>query len=282
MIKLVAMDFDLTMFDYRKPADTRVLTTWFETLTREGVMVGTASGRTLESLRHELGAIGMGWGVPFPSFAIVEEGVVLGGDGTAWPGLERRNEDRGARIHEGNLKLRPLFEMGMEWALTEKIHVERRIEAGAHGINMAFNTPENAERVRRRMMEDLESFGGEDFRLVRNHHIVIGLPEGCDKGTAVSDLANALKVPASQTLVIGDNLNDLCMFDAMHGFEVATVGNGVLEAREAVLARGGYVAKGEIAFGVVEIFEKVFGGMGDEEGEGEAEDGFLTGMKRIF
>jgi HAD superfamily hydrolase (TIGR01484 family) len=255
MIKLVAMDFDLTMFDYKRPADTRVLLGWFEALTKAGVMVGTASGRTAASLRHEIEAIGMAWNRPFPSFTIVEEGVILTHEGVAWPGLATRNEDRGAQIYEGNLRLRPLFELGVDWALKEGIPLERRIETGAHGINVVFNTPENAERVRRRMMTELP---GEEFNLVRNHHIVIGLPVGCAKGDAVSDLAQALKVPAIQTLVIGDNLNDLCMFEAAHGFQTATVGNGLPEVKAAVAGRAGYVARGEIAFGVAEVFERYF------------------------
>jgi hydroxymethylpyrimidine pyrophosphatase-like HAD family hydrolase len=256
-IKLVAMDFDLTVFDYRNPAAMLLLAPWFDALTKAGVMIGTASGRTIESLRHETTKIGMEWGRPFPSFSIVEEGVILTPEGEPWPGLALRNLDRSARIMASNAKLGPLFKSAVTWAAARDIPLEREIQMGDHGVNVVFDTPENAERVRQYLLKQIPDTSG--WRIARNHHIVIGLPEGSDKGVAVRDLAQHLRIPAIETLVIGDNLNDLCMFDAEHAFQTATVGNAVPEAKAAVVSRAGYLARGQIAHGVAEIFGHVFG-----------------------
>ena len=257
MIKLIALDFDLTIYDYRRPADTLHLRSWFERLSSQGVLVGTASGRTFESLRHEITAIGMEWGKPFPSFAIVEEGVILSPDGEPWPGLDQRNRDRALVIDDMNARLLPHFESAANWATANQISIERAISTGPFGINVVFDTPANAERVRQQLLTQVPR--DWNCRISRNHHIGLGLPIGSEKGQAVSDLVRRLNLSNHEALVVGDNLNDLCMLDSHHGFRTATVGNAVPEVRNAIAVNGGVQAEGHIAFGVAEIFAAHFG-----------------------
>ena len=77
-----------------------------------------------------------------------------------------------------------------------------------------------------------ETYYGADGRL----HSLCILPRDADKGTALKFVARKLEIPLDQVLAIGDNPNDVPMFDAA-GVSVA-MGNAPIEVRAAATVVG--------------------------------------------
>lgn len=252
--RLVALDFDLTIYDHANPKDTLRLQPVFEELARRGVLAGSATGRTLAELRQPLEDIGFAWTAPFPAFAICSEGEIRKTDGTDWPGAEAWNRERRVKVDAANLQLKPLFEEMVAWADARGIGLARGIVADASGINVAFDNPPAAERV----IAEFSARVAGPWHLSRNHHLVLARPHGTHKGHALDRFARILGLQPAEVLAIGDNLNDRCMLFEGLGFTPATVSNAVEEIREGVRAAGGFVATEPFARGVEQVLRRTF------------------------
>jgi len=254
-IRCVALDFDLTLFDYKSPADTKILIPWFEKLHELGVQAGIASGRTLESLRYELDKLDMAWMRPFPAFVIHEESIIFSpateGDFLAW------NSARGQETQRVSALVRPYFEECAARCTQEAIGIEEGVSESHAGVTLVLETPAAAERQRLLLAEATKDLSA--VRLSRNHHILMATHADYHKGSALHHWAGLEGVPPSRVLAIGDNLNDLCLFETQWGFHCATVGNADPHVKARIRERSGHLATQEIAFGVAEIFECYFG-----------------------
>lgn len=251
-IRCVALDFDLTIFDYRQPEDTRILAPWFALLASRGIQVGIASGRTVESLRFELEKLSMPWMSPFPAFAIHEEAHIHSPEPSAliaeWNQSSLETMDRFAR------RVRPYFEACAAQCAREGIPILEMPGQSPAGVTMVLETPAAAEALR--LSLSASTAHEHDLRVARNHHILMATPASLHKGAALGHFCRSSGIDPLETLAIGDNLNDLCLFE--QGFRCATVQNADPLVKEAVLARQGFVAPRPIAFGVLEIFEHHF------------------------
>ena len=251
-IRVIATDFDLTVYDYRDPSAMRSLETLFADLDRRGIMIGLASGRERESLLEELIKIGFEWGRPYPHFVICSEGEILRTDGRDWPGAEAWNAERLKKVKLWHDIIEARLDCAVSWASRRSIPLTRAVRKTAGGVDVVFDTPENAERVRKWI---LDKFGDDGRQTVvsRNHHIVLSMPADVSKGAALTELARIIGIQSAQVLAIGDNLNDWSMLGEKRGFKVGAVGNAIDEIKAGVAANGGHVASGHIADGVAEI-----------------------------
>ncbi|KYZ76601.1 hypothetical protein AXX12_09230 [Anaerosporomusa subterranea] len=77
------------------------------------------------------------------------------------------------------------------------------------------------------------------------------LPDNVSKGKALLELCSILGVKPSQTVALGDHLNDLSMIQA------AGLGVAVANAHEYLKQQAGYVTTGEDTDGVAEVIEMV-------------------------
>ena len=258
-IRCVALDFDLTLFDYKSPADSKILHPWFEKLHGSGVQAGIASGRTLESLRYELDKLDMPWMNPFPAFVIHEESVIFspasGGDFQGW------NSSRQEQTRLVSALVRPYFEECAARCLELGIGIEEPVSESPAGVTLVLETPAVAEKQRMLLAEATSHLA--DVRLSRNHHILMATHAAYHKGSALHHWAGLQGIPASQILAVGDNLNDLCLFEQQWGFQCATVGNADPHVKSRIQECAGHIAEQEIAFGVAEIFEIYFGPLRD-------------------
>lgn len=254
--RLVALDFDLTIYDHANPRDTLRLQPTFAALAKRGVLAGSATGRNLAELRQPLEEIGWRWAAPFPAFAICSEGEIRKVDGGDWPGAESWNRERRVKVEAANLDLRPLFEEMVAWAAARGIGLARGIVTDTSGVNVAFDTPPAAEKVIAEFSARIAARG--PWHVSRNHHLVLARPHGTHKGHALAHLAQILGLRPAEVLAIGDNLNDRCMLFEGLGFTPATVSNAVEEIREGVRAAGGLVATEPFARGVEQILRRTF------------------------
>jgi hydroxymethylpyrimidine pyrophosphatase-like HAD family hydrolase len=258
-IRCVALDFDLTVFDYKSPSDSKILHPWFEKLHGSGVQAGIASGRTLESLRYELEKLDMPWMSPFPSFVIHEESTIFSPvneeEFFAW------NSARGLETQRVSALVRPYFEECAARCIQNGIGIEEAVAESPAGVSLVLETPAAAETQRILLAEATSHLA--DVRLSRNHHILMATHAAYHKGSALHHWAGLQGIPASQILAIGDNLNDLCLFEHQWGFRCATVGNADPHVKARIRERAGHIAEQEIAFGVAEIFEIYFGPLRD-------------------
>ncbi|MEF2244182.1 MULTISPECIES: HAD family hydrolase [unclassified Paenibacillus] len=76
------------------------------------------------------------------------------------------------------------------------------------------------------------------------------IPHGQSKGTALKKLMGMLNVDASETLCIGNQMNDLSMI------EIAGVGAAVANSSSGLLERASYVCSNSFGEGVVEVIHK--------------------------
>lgn len=256
-IQCVALDFDLTLFDYANPSDLNLIVPWLTVLAEHGIKVGIASGRSRESLSFEIEKSLLRWGSPFPAFIVEYECLVRTSDGDSFPGTESWNElilNETARL---TAEAVPLLESVRSQANRDGVEIVRDILIEPGNANLVLATPADAERARRTLASQLEA----DFphlEVRRNHHILILTLAGRNKGASLRQLQTALNLKAEEILVVGDNLNDLSMMNPQLGFQCATVGNADPVVTEFVRERGGFVAEAGITRGVMQIFAQTF------------------------
>ncbi len=255
-IKLVAMDFDLTLYDHTDPSATLNLQACFERLDRLGVKLGLASGRSIDELRQPLDEIGFAWGCPFPHFVICHEGEIYQPDGTTTSQANIWNVERGNHVQHCNDLVNDHFQELVSWAASEHHQILRAIRVGSHGTNVVFETPEIAEIARTRLANRLTD--QPEIEVNRNHHIVTALPKCASKGSALAQLAFIDGCKPNEVLAIGDNGNDISMLCGQFRFNAALVGNASHALKQMVIKNGGYVARQNISEGVLEILNHHF------------------------
>jgi len=269
-IRCVALDFDLTMYDYSRPRDTRVLLPWFQRLQEAGVMVGIASGRTLENLREELRRIDISWRQPFPQFVIHEEFYIHWPDAPDQEEIRQWNEACAEAVKELCRGFRPHFDSCAAQMEGLGIGIEAGVVENDAGLTLVLENPAGAERARVILQGMMPP--GSSARISRNHHILLATPAEYHKGSALDRLRLLGGIDSNDVLAIGDNLNDLAMLEASRGFRCATVSNADPRVGSLVSDRGGRQATKPIAFGVVELFDWIFE---SKELIGSEEDGCL-------
>lgn len=256
-IGLIAMDFDLTIYDHANPKHTLQLMEWFKYLDEKNIKIGLASGRTVSELRSPLDEISLPWGLPFPHFVICNEGEIRTPDDNDWPGAEKWNKKRTGIVLNANEILYPYFQELVKWGTDAGFTVIREIIMDSCGINVVFETPAIAEMARDRLTRQIP--GRDDITISRNHHIVLALPKIATKGAALTELAKIEGLKHQQVMTIGDNLNDLPMLSPSMGFCTATIANADDVVKQYVEKGGGFIAKSKISNGVAEIFHHFFG-----------------------
>ena len=79
-----------------------------------------------------------------------------------------------------------------------------------------------------------------------------------NKGSALQEIANKLKISPSKTFAIGDNYNDLTMLQEKAASMIACPGNSIPEIKEEITRRGGYVSSKACGAGVAEAIAHFF------------------------
>ncbi|CAN5655278.1 hypothetical protein BH09VER1_BH09VER1_55690 [soil metagenome] len=255
-IRCVALDFDLTMFDYSRPHDTRVLVPWFQRLHDAGVMVGIASGRTLENLNAELRGIDISWREPFPQFVIHEEFYIHWPDAPEPEEVRQWNQACALSVKELCREIRPYFDSCAAQMDALGIGIEYAVAETNGGVTLVLENPAGAERARLLLEQMIPS--AARARISRNHHILLATPAEYHKGSALDRLRVLGGLEPRDVLAIGDNLNDLAMIDESLGFRCATVLNADPMVQNAVAGRRGLQATRPIAFGIAELFDSIF------------------------
>ena len=255
-IRCVALDFDLTMFDYSRPMDTRVLMPWFQRLHDAGVMVGIASGRTLDNLGEELRRIDMSWSQPFPHFVIHEEFYIHWPDGPDQDEIRQWNQACAISVRELCREVRPHFDACATLMEGLGIGIEMGVAETDAGVTLVLENPAGAERARGLLHDMMPA--DSSARVSRNHHILLATPAEYHKGSALDRLRLLGGLHQSDVLAIGDNLNDIAMLEELRGFRCATVLNADPKIRDLVAGRGGHQATQPIAFGIAELFDSIF------------------------
>jgi len=255
-IRLVALDYDLTILDHKNPLDTLHLQPWFERLAQQGVMVGIASGRSVDALRETMDDLEWRWADPFPQYVVAWEGEIYQPDGNDVPAAAAWNRQRRQRVKQANVELAEHFEKAVAWAEARGLTCIDPISTSPSGVNVVFKDPPEAEQVRQYLVEQLGD--QEQYTIGRNHHIVLGLAATSGKGAALTRLAQIRNLEPRQVLAIGDSLNDWSMLCEDEGFTAATVSNGDVLIRNHLKANGGHIATKPISKGVIELFERFF------------------------
>ncbi len=255
-IKLVALDFDLTIYDYADPPAIQILREWFIRLDRAGVACGLCSGRSRKSLRQVLGEVGIEWNAPFPRFVIADEGYLMPTEGEPSVEMEQWNRLRTEAVEQLAQQVQPIFEREVAALADKGLQATAPVSPGPAGLATTYENPPEAWKAFKRIQPIIARY--EDAYLSLNHHILMIVPRQFTKGTALAELGRLRSLALPQILAVGDNLNDRTMLCDRLGFTVATVANADPLIRRGVRAAGGFVASKKIAAGVCEIFAHHF------------------------
>ena len=252
-IRMVGMDFDLTLIEHRDggvyvPPET------YETLValiEAGIEVGIVTGRGSWAMHKLLEQAGITWGRPFPTFICPRETFLYWiTDGQLQPDAAW-NQARSGELAELVGWITP---RQYEWHRAIEVaglDIAHWILWGDYGLEVGMNSPEDAERVRQMLTEWVQ-----DMPLARTHrnyalaHVV--LTTG-GKGNTLLHAASQRGLAPGQVLAIGDSLNDLTMLDGKLGMHSGAVGNADPAVKQAVEAAGGMVATQPAGAGVAEI-----------------------------
>jgi HAD superfamily hydrolase (TIGR01484 family) len=257
MIRLVGLDFDLTIYDYANPSKTAELIPWFKALDALGIAAGIVSGRDYDDLKKTLEETGVVWAGPFPNFIICKEGHIVQSDGSEVKAARGWNSWRMEVTEKCNNKLKPIFEIEIKKAVGSGLVCIDDLTLTDAGIKVVFETPQMAEIVRKSLVAAISHL--PEYRITRNHHIILGQPTGADKGGALAAYTKISGLKEQEVLAVGDNMNDLSMIAGPYDFNVATVANADESVLNAVIAKKGYIASKKCSSGVAQIFEHYFG-----------------------
>ena len=108
---------------------------------------------------------------------------------------------------------------------------------------------------------EVEAFcaGRSDLQPVRNDIYVRLCHAAYSKGTALGELQRLLDIRPEQTLVAGDHLNDLPMFDRRYAHHLVTPANALPSVRDHVTALGGWLMPERAGHAVVAALERLAG-----------------------
>lgn len=258
-IRAVALDFDGTLID----GDHSIRPAAVEAIRRAaaaGLVIATASGRSLRQQLEILGANGLGAGAGVPQALTVDERTVwLLRDGEYRP-LRAWNDRMESVWRELQPRAEAVAAEAEAWWRRHGVAVRRSLspeQVSARGmLGLAF-VGEAEALGQRDWLTRLVAERCPELLVSQNWHLIHLLPRAAGKGLALVALAAELGLSPAQVLPVGDRHNDIPMLDGTRGLGSAAVGNAVSEIKRLVRRVGGYVAHGELGDGVAEIIERV-------------------------
>jgi HAD superfamily hydrolase (TIGR01484 family) len=257
-IKMIGMDFDLTLVDY-PPSGAYIYPktiAYLENLIRQGVEVGIVTGRDIWTMRDILTIAGVRFGDPFPSFVVVRENYIH------WLKQNRidahdiwnnRMSDQMARFSQ---TLSAHVSDWIDELAGQELNPRKWILFSDFGLEIHFPTSELAASACLLMEKWLEQV--PDMHIHRNRMMANLVHKASGKGYALQQAALAKGFAAKQVLAIGDSLNDLSMLDGSYGFLCGTVENADPVVKQAVMDNKGIVSNKPASQGLLDILEKNF------------------------
>lgn len=225
---LVVLDLDGTLLDPDREAPIRpaVRQAVGEVLQR-GVGVTLASGRTWEYSRHRIAELGLILPV------VAGQGATLAAaDGSIlWE--SRLSDSLGAYLMQQGPRLEREFSLYLRHRDSHELHITlnrsaRPWEVYSHLLGPQTRLVESTEHTPEEYQvlkfvvfdEDPEGpqrwseWAGPEASVLRTHHLLVeGTAPGVNKGSGLQRLLEHLQVPAERVMVVGDNFNDLPMFE---------------------------------------------------------------------
>jgi HAD superfamily hydrolase (TIGR01484 family) len=256
-VKLLALDLDGTLLEPGERILPEVLEALREAVER-GVIVGTASGRSLPEQLRILSANGLGPAAGYPHFLIVDECKVFLLEGDRYKGLEEHNQ-RIAELWRSTFeRVRGLLEAEVLRLAASGVRIAR-VTGEEETLQrclfaMFFEDASSAEAEEKLLVELLSSF---PLHCIRNRRVLTVLLKGCDKGSALLKVCEVFGVEPGEVVAVGDSGNDIPMLDGRYGFKPATVQNAEDSVKKLVERLGGYVASKPRGAGVAEIVRKL-------------------------
>lgn len=256
-IKMIGMDFDLTLVDY-PPSGAYVCpetVACLENLIAQDVDVGIVTGRDIWAMRDILTIAGVRFGDPFPTFVVVRENYVHWQKQNKFIAHEPWNSKMTAQMASFTKSLSSHVQGWLDDLADHGLHPGKWILFSDFGLEIHFPTNEMAASACLLM----ENWLGQvpDLHIHRNRMMANLVHRQSGKGFALQQAALAKGLTVEQVLAIGDSLNDLSMLDGSYGFASAAVGNADPVIKQAVLDNSGMVAQRPASQGMLEILKTI-------------------------
>jgi Cof subfamily protein (haloacid dehalogenase superfamily) len=229
MIQLVVLDLDGTLLDPHREAPIRpAVREAVQRTLEKGIGVTLATGRTWEYARHRQEELGLS----LPMVASHGASVVARDGRILWESCLQ--DELAHRLAQQTLSRPETFSFYYRQRQGQQLRIAlnrapqpmefyhhllgRSVEVAAD-----FSAPLAEYRVLKFVVFDEEAdaverwsdWAGSEAQVHRTHHLLVeGTAPGVDKGAGLRRLCQHLGIPLANVLAVGDNFNDLPMFEA--------------------------------------------------------------------
>lgn len=258
-IRLVATDLDGTLLGPRGQVAQRTMIAWTE-WKRKGGLTAIVTGRPFANLVQVITERGSGSTWPLPDALVCDERdvYVLDQDSRSPIWHHVAHPERNLGNERAQLALADeIAQRLMACAVTQNQDIQRsepQVETTRGYVELRYPEREAAEAGRQlanRLLEDHPS----SLVAVRNSRLLALRHPLSRKGFALAHLVEHLGLLVSQTVAVGDSLNDLTMLDGSCGNLGATVPNADPLVLAATMAAGGILLEEPASLGVASLLE---------------------------
>ena len=250
-IRLISTDFDGTLHnEFAVPPVPESLQRQIAELQAEGASWIINTGRDRDSLLESLKAAKM---LIQPDYLILVEREIYERRGPEFFPWHHWN-DRCTAHHE-SLFSRFAAQLD-QMADSIRSRYSATVYADAYSpVCLIAKDPEEANVIVEHMESSCRSI--PELTIVRNHIYARLSHMNFNKGTAMSEVASRLRIPADHVFAAGDHLNDLPMLDRRFAGSLAAPANAVDEVKQTVRRQGGWVSEFTHGAGVADALERI-------------------------
>ncbi len=250
-IRLISTDFDGTLFaEFENPPVPVKLQSLIGKLQARGATWVINTGRDLSSLLETSGRARL---TVKPDFVVIVEREIYRHQESEY--VEDAAWNRASRQAHGELFTRVQGDVPRlrQW-------VEARFKATIYEdiySPFCFIAESNADAEA--IHEYLNGYCREvtNLTVVRNDIYARLSHEAFNKGTALAEIARQLGISASETLAVGDHLNDLPMLSRRHACWLAAPSNAIETVKVVVREQNGHVSQFHCGHGVADALEEL-------------------------
>jgi HAD superfamily hydrolase (TIGR01484 family) len=235
--KLISTDFDGTIFaEFENPPIPESFQQLIRDLQNRGVRWVINTGRDMGSLMEALGRARIS---VQPDYLVLVEREIHIHDGVRYVGVEPWNSECTRSHRELFAQVRPEVPRLTDW-VNARFNATIYEDAYSPFCWIAADSAD-ADAIHAHVEASCRGFA--HLAIVRNDVYARFSHDAYNKGTALSEVARRLGIPATQVLAAGDHLNDLPMLARKHAHWLAAPQNAIVQVKTTVTDQEGYVSK---------------------------------------
>ena len=236
-LKLISTDFDGTLFaEFENPPIPARFVALITELQAQGAKWVINTGRDMSSLMEALARAKVS---VQPDYLVLVEREIYQHDGVRYAPVEHWNAACNHDHAELFARVRPEVAVLMDW-VNSRFRATVYADAWSPFCLIAGNNAE-ADVIHARLDEFCRRF--PKLTVVRNDVYARFSHVSYNKGTALAELTQMLKLTSVDVLAAGDHLNDLPMLKRDFANHLVAPANAIPQVKEVVKRQGGFISE---------------------------------------